>query len=104
MITEKYETKTYTKTERVLVSEKRFCDVCGKEITGPYWDIVTGHFDWGNDSCESRKNTDACSVECLLSEFKKYTERSAKRSNTEYIEIEHEMWNGVKGDITYDQT
>lgn len=32
MIENRYETKTYTKTEKVLVSEKMYCDVCGKEI------------------------------------------------------------------------
>lgn len=102
MIEEKYETKTYTKTEKVLVSQKRYCDHCGAEITGAYYDVRTGHFDWGNDSIDSVKNIDVCSKNCLCAVFSEYVERSDHKNNTEYIEINHEYRAGVKGDVKYD--
>ena len=64
MINETYETKTYVKTESVLVSERLYCDICGKEITGPHWSVMTGHHDWGNDSVDSVQHKDACSGLC----------------------------------------
>lgn len=103
MIKEKYETLTYTKTEEVMISEKRFCDCCGAEITGSHWEITTGHHDWGNDSCDSIEDKDACSIACLNKLFQNYCERSDDGFNTEYIEIEHYNWSDVKGDITYDK-
>lgn len=103
MIKTRYEIKTYTKTEKVMVSEKRYCDICGEEITGSYYEIMTGHHDWGNDSCDSIEHKDACSVKCLNDIFSQYCERAGKgRDNTEYIEIDHCRWADVKGEITYD--
>lgn len=103
MIRYKYEVKTYTKTERVLVSEKRYCDCCNKEIVGPHWQVMTGHLDWGNDSVESIEHKDACSVECLITLFREYCDRSDHDNNTEYFEVEHERSSDVRGEISYDQ-
>ena len=98
----KYETKTYTKTERVLTSEKRYCDMCKKEITGPHWEISTWHNDWGNDSCESFEYIDICSSDCLRKTFEKYIECSKGSTNTQHIEVKHVNHNNVKGEIKYD--
>lgn len=102
MVKRKYETKTYTKREKVLTSEKRYCDVCKKEITGHFWEITTGHYDWGNDSVDSVENKDCCSIECLGEEFGHYLTRSNGVLNSEYISVEHCKTSGVRGDITYD--
>ena len=104
MIKHEYKTLTYTKTEEVMISEKRYCDCCGKEITGAHWSVATGHNDWGNDSCESIEHKDACSTTCLYSMFKEYSEVSNGDWNSEYMTIEHHAWADVKGDIKYDQT
>lgn len=106
MIKCRYETKTYTKTEKVLVSEKMYCDVCGKEIKKgkPFYRVETGHCDWGNDSCDSRQHYDICGPECLGEMFDRYVKRSHDGrtiANTEYIEIEHDNAR-VKGDINYE--
>ena len=50
-----YEIKTHTVTEKVLVKETRYCDICKKEIENnkSYWRLTTHHNDWGNDSIDS---------------------------------------------------
>ena len=86
-ITQKKET---IRIDDVVIGKK--CDYCGAEILpwhwetkNPYYEIVTGHNDWGSDSGESREHTDACSVRCLRLAMDKYY---ADESNTAYIEIE----------------
>lgn len=101
MIENRFEKKTYVKTEEVLVSEKRYCDVCGAEIKGPHWGIFTGHNDWGNDSPDSYEHLDACSRECLNKLFNDYIDKSSYRNNTRFFEIEHVNHAGARGDITY---
>lgn len=74
------------------------CDICGKEFNyepgfwgkkvAEYYHIVTGHLDWGNDSCDSIEHKDACSEECLS----RFTQEWLKdedviKSNTAYINI-----------------
>lgn len=66
MVDRRYETKERKVVERTLI-EKRYCDICRKEITG--------HYDWGNDSCASIENLDVCSVECLNTVFDNYRKR-----------------------------
>ena len=50
-----YEVKTHTVTERVLVKSTMYCDVCNSVINSHegYWELTTGHNDWGNDSVDS---------------------------------------------------
>lgn len=98
----KYEEKTYTKTEKVMTSEKRYCDICEKEITDHHWRIQTWHNDWGNDSCESFETFDICSVDCLREALENYIKESNDDGNTQHIEIEHKRWKDVKGEIKYD--
>ena len=54
-----------------------------------YWEVTTGHNDWGNDSGDSIEHFDICSPECLNKIMTKYIKRSNSNFNTEYIEIEH---------------
>lgn len=103
MVIQKHEFKKYIKKERVLVSEKRYCDVCKNEITGPYWSVTTGHYDWGSESCESRVHSDVCSRQCLNTELNKYIGRSDDDCNTEYLEVDHHNDPNVKGEITYEE-
>lgn len=103
MVKTKYEEKTRTVTDKVPVSEKRYCDICGKEITGPHWQIETGHYDWGNDSCESWDNQDVCSVECLAKVHDRYVKDSTRSDwNTQVLNINHKGSAGVRGEINYD--
>lgn len=101
MVDRKYEIKEHKVVERTLVSERRYCDICSKGITGPYWHVTTGHNDWGNDSRESIENMDVCSVECLDEVFDNYCKESDSPYTTRYIEIEHERSSGVKGEIEF---
>ena len=88
-IKREYETKTHTVTEKVLVKETRFCDICGNEIKGgSYWNVATHHNDWGNDSCDSYEQFDICSKECLRKEFEEYLEDSDNEDNTMCFEVE----------------
>lgn len=91
-------TKKVLKEVEEVDGEVITCDVCKKEIrytetssmgpVGRYYKIKTGHYDWGNDSCDSIEYEDACCDECLT----KYTQKWLKntdvvKSKTAYIEI-----------------
>ena len=43
----------------------RRCDICGKEITGPYFEVMSSHCEWGNDSIDSIRVIDCCDSTCL---------------------------------------
>ena len=72
------------------------CDRCGKVIKAPetygdvdltrYFNVMTGHRDWGNDSCESIKHEHIC-PDCIVNFVERYLEENSD-SNTAYIEIE----------------
>lgn len=91
-VKKEYETKTHTVTEKVLVKETRYCDVCGKEIepNKSYWELTTHHNDWGNDSIESYEHFDVCSSECLRKKFDEYVEDSGddRYPNTMCFDVE----------------
>ena len=94
----------YSEAEKVLVERIKkvqasvVCDKCGKEIvakkrpdnldwsTQKYFNVTTGHNDWGNDSYESVKHFDICQ-ECILDFVSNYL-KSSKRSTSAYIEID----------------
>lgn len=103
MIKERYEKKTYLKTEEVMVSQKRYCDVCGAEIKGPHWSITTGHNDWGNDSCDSVEYYDACSRSCFNKLIDDYINKTDDRLTSQYFEIEHRLSAMAQGDVRYDE-
>lgn len=90
-IKREYEVKTHTVTERVCIKETMHCDVCHNVIddNGPYWELTTGHYDWGNDSCDSIEHFDICSEACLRAKFDEYVRESgASEYNTMYFEVE----------------
>ena len=91
-IKRKYEVKTHTVTEKVCVSTTMHCDVCDSVIDHEhesYWEVTTGHHDWGNDSCESIQYFDICSATCLRKKFDEYIKASeANDDNTMYFEVE----------------
>jgi hypothetical protein len=90
-LSEKGEQVVY-KTRRLVEGVK--CDACGKFIkaSNDYWDrdatkyyeVTTGHRDWGNDSCESIKRQDIC-PDCIRNFVGEYL---LTESLTAYIEIE----------------
>ena len=90
-IKREYEVKTHTITEKVCVNETMHCDVCDSVIDhehGSYWEVTTGHHDWGNDSCESIEYFDICSEACLKKKFDEYIKESgANDDNTMYFEV-----------------
>jgi len=89
-IKREYEVKTHTVTERVCVKETLHCDVCDGIIeNNGYWELTTGHHDWGNDSCESIEHFDICSKACLRKKFDEYVKESGDSDyNTMYFEAE----------------
>lgn len=94
-IKEHYEVMTHEVTEKVLVGKTLYCDVCKKEIAKRkgYWELTTGHNDWGNDSCESIEHFDVCSQMCLMHKFAEYLDESDKNdNNTKYFEVERAEW------------
>ena len=92
-IKREYEVKTHTVTERVCVKETTHCDICNGVIDNneDYWELTTGHHDWGNDSVESIEHFDICSEACLREKFDEYIRDSMERmggSNSMYFEVE----------------
>lgn len=90
-----------TTVQKSVVVEKK-CDVCFKTIDPvnkngskhprqliPYFSITTHHNDWGNDSCDSYEEFDACCPECALKFTEKYLKDHFDSVNTRTIEIEH---------------
>lgn len=90
------EIKEVVHREEVITGRK--CDFCGKDITREegkpynYLLITTHHHDWGNDSCDSYRERDCCSLECALPFIEEYLrETLGNVYNTKEIEIEHVM-------------
>lgn len=87
----------------VVTGEQVFCDECKKIIRSynpsdnskgysydhriEWYEVTTGHSDWGNDSIDSIAHLDIC-PDCIEKVFGRYVERSKGR-NTEYINIDH---------------
>ena len=90
-IKREYEVKTHTVTERVCAKETMHCDVCNGVIEKHkgYWELITGHNDWGRDSVDSIENFDICSEACLRKKFDEYVRESGSSDyNTMYFEVE----------------
>lgn len=69
------------------------CDICAKKLllnssdcfdSVAYFEVMTGHHDWGNDSCESIQHRDICS-DCINNFVRDYLSNA---TGTEYIEID----------------
>ena len=82
-------TETVIKIKRNVTGIK--CDVCGKIIPvdkpskSMYFEVSSGHNDWGNDSCESRETQDIC-PNCITKFTTEYLRDADGTSR--YIEIE----------------
>ena len=88
-IERRYEIKTHTVTETLVVEEWRVCDICQKKIeSDSYWQLTTHHNDWGNDSHESYEYFDVCSKKCLAEKFEEYLKDSDNDINTMCFEVE----------------
>lgn len=74
------------------ITKKVTCDICGKTIAdeknryAEYWTLVTGHSDWGNDSCESYDDFDLCSKDCVKEKLNGYFD-DCEHSNTQEFEL-----------------
>lgn len=73
--------------------EEYKCDICNsiipigtKSFKNKYFEVTTGHNDWGYDSIESRCHYDIC-PKCIQSFISKYL-LDEKKNGTEYIDIE----------------
>lgn len=82
------EEQNITVRREVDVSIK--CDECKKEIKNkdninlrdyhypyrdyhyPYFEVTIHHHDWGNDSVDSFRDLDFCSLECMLAHMERY--------------------------------
>ena len=97
-------TKKVLKEVVEVESEIGICDICGKEFNyepwigwigndkvARYYHIVTGHNDWGNDSCESIEYHDFCCAECAKKFVNEYIDEAGgiNNINTKYITINH---------------
>lgn len=104
-------TKKVMKEVEQTVSSVGICDICGKEFNyegspnkvkrACYYHIITGHYDWENDSCDSIEARDACCDECLS----RFTQEWLKNkyvvgSNTAYININKETHTYIEEDKT----
>jgi len=87
--------KEYKRVEQVVfkdIPSGIYCDKCGKTIgmeqcgqAGKrYYEVITGHNNWGNSSHESIKNLDFCSYECLTEHQNDYFSNT---SGSAYYEI-----------------
>ena len=93
-MSEKY--KVIERLEKRSVVVGMVCDVCGKPIPPSQWrelrpvySITTGHYDWGNDSCDSVETQDVCSPACAIKLVSEYLNRTYNKSNSAYINIDH---------------
>lgn len=87
------EMKWVKKTVEVTVCEEGelTCDNCHKKIDvlntdGTFYNVVSGHHDWGNDSPDSVREHDACCDECLI-EIVKWWQNYWNDCPSAYIEI-----------------
>lgn len=92
------------KVTRTLIGVE--CDVCGKVITstnrsmgnniGRYFEVLTGHHDWGLESPESRKKIDVC-PDCVGKYIADYL---VNCSDTGYLEVSTEVvWGRKKSEV-----
>ena len=96
MDNKEYDIREHTVTEKILVKHDKICDVCRKVMDkGYYFRVITGHYDWGNDSCDSVEDFDICSQECLAGYMLEHYFPNQKEYNTQYINIKPEYWKGT---------
>lgn len=91
MIKKDYKTEERVVVDKHCVDVHLICDCCGKEIEqhSYYWNVCTGHYDWGNDSVDSVKHYDLCSNECFKKEVDSFLEEG---HSTPYVNAETEFY------------
>lgn len=102
--------KLSKEAEEVVVRTKRRvvgveCDICKRLITPPtgyawlgsrYFEVTTGHNDWGSESCESIEHRDIC-PDCIVDFTSTYISNA---DGSEYLKIE--TTHVYKNDYEYD--
>ena len=96
-------------SEEVVVRKRKRvigvkCDICErviepteyKEASSRYFEVMIGHNDWGNDSCDSIKHLDIF-PKCIGEFVTKYTQEVC---GSEYLELE--TTHCYKSDYEYD--
>ena len=107
------EHKVVTEIVTKNVTVKRICDNCHKEIQMEsdskyynYFHVSTHHNDWGNDSCDSYMDYDACCPDCAIKMAEIYLKNAYKQGsyNTKEINIEHvcSLEDGTNRDYSWD--
>lgn len=83
------ETKIITEPRKISYVVGIRCDRCGDNIkeSEVYYNVVTHHNDWGNDSIDSYENFDLCN-DCYLPFTENYFK---KATGTEEINISREI-------------
>lgn len=96
IIKEETKTETITHTVETVVGIK--CDVCGREIITcddigrrKYWELITCHNDWGNDSADSIEHFDLCSENCVRAKLETYF-ADCKHSYTQRFKLNQETF------------
>ena len=92
--------KPVTQTVKKLAVVGKKCDVCGADILPTsrnfpreektFYEILTYHNDWGNDSVESHSHYHACSISCAMKFTAQYLAENYNGINSTAIEITHE--------------
>lgn len=84
--------KYYGKSKIKKIEERQVeylrCDKCKSKIIDNYYDVTTGHYDWGNDSIDSIEHFEICE-KCIVEFTKKYLKDA---DGTEYIDIERKYF------------
>lgn len=83
------ETKIITEPRKISYVVGIRCDRCGDDIkeSEVYYNVVTHHNDWGNDSIDSYENFDLCN-DCYLSFIGEYFKEAI---GTEELNISREI-------------
>jgi hypothetical protein len=84
----------------VCVKGDFVCDNCGKHLditkqNGTYYSVFSGHDEWGNDSCDSIEESDACCDECLTALVNEWLE-GWKGYSTAYIDIKRKRFSDLR--------
>lgn len=103
MVKEIKEVREVTEVKEKVIGFVKTCDVCGKVIYDTredvpmlgahgqhWWELTTGHCDWGNDSIDSIEDFDLCSPDCLRHKLEEYIKDSNHEINSCYFNVEHE--------------
>ena len=91
------EKATFLREVEEIVRSFVVCDVCGKkapifnrfsgEVYQRYYSVTIWHSDWGNDSCDSYDEKQACSYQCALKLAENWFEENSD-SETAHCDIE----------------